>query len=71
MAKAAFSLPSCTGSDSKQMKKTAINGTLSVPPMGPVSPEGWCSQELLLHRQGGLRPCWEMDEWEGVVQEGS
>ncbi|XP_031984834.1 ubiquitin carboxyl-terminal hydrolase 36 isoform X2 [Corvus moneduloides] len=34
MAKAAFSLPSCTGSDSKQMKKTAINGTLSVPPLG-------------------------------------
>ncbi|XP_063266029.1 ubiquitin carboxyl-terminal hydrolase 36 isoform X1 [Prinia subflava] len=31
---AAFSLPSCFGSDSKQMRKTEINGTLSVPPTG-------------------------------------
>uniref|UniRef100_U3KCK7 Ubiquitin carboxyl-terminal hydrolase n=2 Tax=Ficedula albicollis TaxID=59894 RepID=U3KCK7_FICAL len=34
MATAAFSLPRCTGSDSKLMKKTEINGTLSVPAMG-------------------------------------
>ncbi|KAL2297865.1 hypothetical protein Nmel_016430 [Mimus melanotis] len=34
MATAALSLPSCTGSDSKLMKKTEINGVLSVPPMG-------------------------------------
>ncbi|XP_064251517.1 ubiquitin carboxyl-terminal hydrolase 36 isoform X1 [Passer domesticus] len=34
MATAAFSPPSCTASDSKSMKKPAINGTLCVPPMG-------------------------------------
>ncbi|XP_039572053.1 ubiquitin carboxyl-terminal hydrolase 36 isoform X3 [Passer montanus] len=34
MATAAFSPPSCTASDSKPMKKPAINGTLCVPPMG-------------------------------------
>ncbi|XP_056361629.1 ubiquitin carboxyl-terminal hydrolase 36 isoform X2 [Oenanthe melanoleuca] len=34
MATAAFSLPSCTGGDSKLMKKTEINGALSVPPVG-------------------------------------
>ncbi|XP_066056320.1 ubiquitin carboxyl-terminal hydrolase 36 isoform X2 [Chamaea fasciata] len=33
VAMAAFSPPSCSGSDSKQMKKTEINGTLPVPPM--------------------------------------
>lgn len=66
MATAAFSPPSCVSSDSKQMKKTEINGSLSVPPAGTVSPEGWCSQELLL--QGH---CWEVDEWERVVQERS
>uniref|UniRef100_A0A8C3MFE3 ubiquitinyl hydrolase 1 n=1 Tax=Geospiza parvula TaxID=87175 RepID=A0A8C3MFE3_GEOPR len=35
VATAAFSPPSCTASDSKPMKKPAINGTLCVPPMGP------------------------------------
>ncbi|XP_050837303.1 ubiquitin carboxyl-terminal hydrolase 36 isoform X1 [Serinus canaria] len=35
MATAAFSPPSCTPSDSKPVKKPAINGTLCVPPMGP------------------------------------
>lgn len=43
MATAALSLPSCTGSDSKLMKKTEMNGAVSVPPVGPVSAEGWCS----------------------------
>lgn len=71
MATAAFSPPSCIGSDSKQMKKTEINGTLSVPPAGTVSPEGWCSQELLLHGHWELQLCWEGEEWEGVVQERS
>lgn len=70
-AKAAFSPPSCVGSDSKQMKKTVLNGTLSVPPMGLVSPGGWCSQELLLHGHWGLQLCWEVHEWENVGQEGS
>lgn len=71
MATAALSLPSCTGSDSKLMKKTEMNGAVSVPPEGPVSAEGWCSQELLLHGHWGLQPCWEVDEWEAVVQERS
>lgn len=66
MATAAFSPPGCSGSDSKQTKKTEINGTLPVPPTGAVSPEGWCSQELLLHGHWGLQPCLE-----GVVQERS
>ncbi|CAN8194067.1 unnamed protein product [Coccothraustes coccothraustes] len=35
MAMAAFSPPSCTASDSKPVKKPAVNGTLCVPPMGP------------------------------------
>ncbi|XP_059720521.1 ubiquitin carboxyl-terminal hydrolase 36 isoform X2 [Haemorhous mexicanus] len=35
MATAAFSPPSCTPSDSKPVKKPAINGTLCVPPTGP------------------------------------
>uniref|UniRef100_A0A8C5IUD2 ubiquitinyl hydrolase 1 n=2 Tax=Junco hyemalis TaxID=40217 RepID=A0A8C5IUD2_JUNHY len=34
VATAAFSPPSCTASDSKPVKKPAINGTLCVPPMG-------------------------------------
>ncbi|KAM4890511.1 ubiquitin carboxyl-terminal hydrolase 36 [Sylvia borin] len=34
VATAAFSLPSCSGSDSRQIKRTEINGTLPVPSMG-------------------------------------